>query len=205
MKIPVKIAGYILAAVLLFAACTEDSINTELKTYKLSGKVEKGPFIHESRVAVYELTSSLVPTGRSFVGYTEDDGSFSIGNVEFVSPYVLINADGFYFNEVSGKLSKARLNLTALANLEQSSKVNVNLLTHLERKRVEKLIGEGNSFAQAKSRAMPEVLAVFGMSSDLQAEQTELLDNDATLLTISSILQGFRSEAELSEILAFIA
>jgi len=202
----------------MFTSCSDDKelaieneeggVNNEEITdsYNLRGKAEKGPFVRGTRVSVYELSASFVLTGRSFVVYTDkDDGSFSSNGLKLISPYVLLDVDGFYFNEVSGELSGSRRNLAALLDLRQTETANVNLLTHLERQRVEKLVADGLSFVQAKSQAQQEVLSVFGLSSDLLAEQSELCGNDAVLLTVSSILQGFRTEAELTELLAVFA
>jgi len=202
MKTSITLAGYILVIALLSTACT-DNINIEQEiTYNLRGKVEKGPFVQGSRVTVFELNASLVPTGRSFIAETgNDDGSFSLNSVELVSPFVLLDANGFYFNEVSGKLSDAPINLNALVDLRQNVTANVNPLTHLERRRVEHLLANGKSFPQAKVQAQQEILAVFGLSAKWQAEQAELSDNDAILLTVSSILQGFRTEAELTRLM----
>ena len=205
MKRVVKIIGYVSAVALLLAACSKDAVEQET-IYNLRGKIEKGPFVQGSKVSIYELSASLVPTGRGFIAQTGiDDGSFSLDEVKLISPFVRLDADGYYFNEVSGKLSVAPLNLTAVADLRQSSTVNVNLLTHLERQRVEKLLRDGKNFAQAKAQAQQELLAVFGLSVNAHAEQAELCGNDATLLAVSSILQGFRTEAELTVLLAALA
>ena len=202
-KLVLMIIPALIYGATMFISCSDDK---EQGLYNLRGKAEKGPFVRGTKVTAFELSSSFVPTGRSFVVYTNnDDGSFSSNGLELISPYVLLDVDGFYFNEVSGELSGSRRNLTALVDLHQTETVNVNLLTHLERQRVEKLVAKGLSFMQAKSQAQQDVLAVFGLSSDLLAEQTELCGNDAVLLTVSSILQGFRTEAELTELLAVFA
>jgi len=210
MRTSITLAGYILAIALLSAACTDSTDNTGIieqkTTYNLRGKAEKGPYVQGSRVTIFELNASYAPTGRSFIAdIGNDDGSFSLNNVELISPYTLLDANGFYFNEVSGKLSNAQINLTALVDLRQNATVNVNPLTHLERRRVEKLLAEGKNFTKAKEQAQREVLAVFGLSAEWQAEQAELCGNDAILLTVSSILQGFRSEAELTMLMNIFA
>ena len=66
---------------------------------------------------------------------------------------------GYYFNEVSGSLSTSNLSLQALADLTDSSSVNVNLMTHMEKKRVEYLMdNSGKTFAAAKTQAQTEIL-----------------------------------------------
>ncbi len=80
-----------------------------------------------------ELDNSLLPTGRTFTGTIDDNtGTFSAKG-DLSSPYVELSADGYYFNEVSGSLSTAKLTLQALSDLTDSSSVNVNLMTHLEK------------------------------------------------------------------------
>jgi len=80
-------------------------------------------------------------------------------------------------------------------------------LSSLEKTRIEKLVAEGLSFAEAKKKALAEILAIFSLNkSDIQS--SEMLDinksgdDNAILLAISTILQGYRSDAELSELLA---
>ncbi len=208
MKSLVKMAGCVLAVALLITSCKDGSPEQEEQSYALRGKVEKGPFVAGSKIIAYELTDKLQPTGRSFAGLiNSDDGSFALADVKLVSPYVLLDCDGFYFNEVSGKPSDARLNLMALAKLGADATVNVNILTHLERQRVEKLFAGGTGFTQAKEQASNEVLAVFGISpaTPLQSEQTELCGSNSALLAISAIVQGYRTEAALTKLLSDIS
>jgi hypothetical protein len=96
-----------------------------------------------------------------------------------------------------------------LADIENKSTVNVNLMTHLENSRVEKLMEGGMSFSDAKAQAQREILAVFNIvKSDM--ESSEFMDiskegeDNAILLAISSILQGYRTESELTELMSNI-
>jgi len=105
-------------------------------SYTIAGYVQKGPFVLGSEITVRELDDRFVPTGRTFTGRIEDStGRFTIrGTLTY--PFVELSANGFYFNEVTGSLSAAQINLLALADLRDSTTVNVNLLTHLENVRV---------------------------------------------------------------------
>ncbi len=203
MKTTLNTIGWILVITLLLPACKDQ--NGAEESYSLRGKVEKGPFMSGSKVTIYELTSSLERTGRSFAGLiSSNDGSFSLDDIQLVSPYVLIDCNGYYFNEVSGHSSGGQLNLMALSELEKNAIVNVNILTHLERQRVEKLIAQGKTFAQAKEQAGQEVLAAFGLSAtSLQPERVELCSNNP-LLAVSAIVQGYRNEADLTKLLSDI-
>jgi hypothetical protein len=130
---------------------------------KVAGVVEKGPFSAGTQVVLRELDDELQQTGRSFSTMTEGDtGGFSFGELE-IEPIVELEADGFFFNEVYPLpgLSDSRIVLTALADVRQAGSVNVNVLTHLTRKRIRVLVEGGDAFATAKARAERETLAAF--------------------------------------------
>jgi hypothetical protein len=175
----------------------------------VSGYVQKGPFIQGTVITVWELDSNLVQTGKAFIGTIDDNtGTFNVrGNV--VSPYVELSAVGYYFNEVSGSLSTAPLTLQALSDLNDNSSVNVNLMTHLEKKRVEYLIDAGSTFAAAKTQAQTEIMKIFNIEN-VSLGSSETLDisksgdGNAVLLAISAILQSDKTEAELTELLSTI-
>ena len=175
----------------------------------VSGYVQKGPFIQGTVITVWELDSSLVQTGRTFIGTIDDNtGTFNArGNV--VSPYVELSAVGYYFNEVSGSLSTAPLTLQALSDMTDNSSVNVNLMTHLEKKRVEYLIDAGSTFTTAKSQAQTEIMKIFNIEN-VSLGSAETLDisksgdGNAFLLAISASLQSDKTVAELTELLSTI-
>jgi hypothetical protein len=160
---------------------------------------------------MYELNSSLNQTGKVFSTQIADNkGSFEINNVGLSSQFVEFLVNGYYFNEVTGNISPSQLSLSAIADIKDISTVNVNILTHLEKSRVEYLIGEGKDFSEAKDSAQKEVLAIFGLQ-DQDMDNSEMLDisvdkeENAILLAISLILQGYRPTGDLTELLANIA
>ncbi len=176
----------------------------------LSGKVQKGPYVQGTEITVRELDSSMTPTGNTFTGSIDDNtGSFSIKGT-LTNKIVELAADGFYFNEVSGSLSSAKLSLQAFSDLTDSSSVNVNLMTHLEKKRVEYLMDNSKmTFAAAKTQAQTEILKIFNIDN-VTLGNSETLDisksgdGNAVLLAISAILQSDKTEAELTELLSTI-
>lgn len=205
---------------IFFSFCTEEKYITEeyvieedepsAKIVSLSGAVQKGPFINGTSITISELDSSLVQTGHTFFSQiTNDKGSFEV-DLELESDFVMLRADGFYFNEVSGNTSTSQITLYALSDVTDSSTINVNILSHLEKPRVEFLISEGMTFAEAKKQAQSEVLSVFNIENE-DIRSSELLDisqagdDNAALLATSIILQGFRTEGELSELLSNIS
>ena len=53
-----------------------------------------------------------------------------------------VQTDGFYYNEILNSLSTSRIVLTGISKVDSSEKVNVNVLTHIERRRVEYLMND---------------------------------------------------------------
>jgi len=178
-----------------------------VKKDKISGFSQKGPFTKGSAITLSELNDKLAQTGRSFEEMiTDDRGSFEIKNVELVSPYAMLKANGYYRNEVTSKISTAPINLYAIADIREKSNVNVNILTHLEYYRVQKLVEAGKSLKDAKKQAQKEILAVFGISGQFKDSEDMSIfgtsDGDAALLAISVLLQGDLTEGKFTERLA---
>lgn len=177
----------------------------------IKGYAQKGPFINGSSITVFDLQANLAPSGRSFTEQIVDNkGSFELNNIELSSTLVSIRTDGFYFNEVSGKQSASQITLNALADITGKSNININLLTHLEKARVEYLMKGGKTFSTAKAQAQKEILAIFNIERDnIQTSEclniTEQGDDNAILLAVSSIIQGFRTESEMTELLSNIS
>lgn len=191
---------------------TENGVDDieKLDNYTIEGSAQKGPFINGSNIVVYELNENFIQTGKSFNTTTGISGDFTLKNIPLSAPYIEIVADGFYFNEISGDLSKERLSLKAIADISSGETINVNVLTHLEYERVKYLIAnESLSISGAKEKARNEVLKLFSLDSyDFDnAERLNIFgstNGDAILLTISSIMQGNHTTAELSKLLADI-
>lgn len=170
----------------------------------IAGVSQKGPFVNGSSVRVYGLND---PSGSTFVGkIASDKGEFKVSGVNLSSQYALLEANGYYRNEVTGEKSKGTIMLYAVTDLSDRENVNVNLLTHLEYERVLNLVSDTLDVREAKKVAEDEILKSFYV--DLDVENFEDLDifndgeGDAALLAISALLQGDRSEADLSELLA---
>jgi len=197
---------------MLLSNCTEkNEIDSMVIKESIKGSVQKGPFINGTNITISELDKKLSQTGKTFnTQIVNNQGSFEINNIQLKSGYVYFRADGFYFNEVLGEQSNSQISLYAISDVSDKSTINVNILSHLEKPRVEYLISEGANFQEAKKQAQREVLAIFGYSLS-SAKDSELLDiskegdENAILLASSLILQGYRSEAELTELLSNIS
>ena len=113
---------------------SEETNTSSSSAVTISGKVQKGPYVQGTEITVRELDSTMTPTGNTFTGTIDDNtGSFGIKGT-LTNKTVELSAIGYYFNEVSGSLSNATLTLSALSDVTDISSVNVNLMTHLEKR-----------------------------------------------------------------------
>ena len=194
---------------------TDADCAVPLDNVDLSGVSQKGPFVSGTDVTAYELENgkSLKQTGKTFGGKIENqDGSFNIRTVKLKSSYAYLVADGFYRNEVTGENSAATIKLRALTNLDGRSTANINLVTHLEYDRVQRLVTKDNkSVIEAKRAAEKSLFAAFSIDNTGFkgfAEDYNILkegDGNAALLAVSAMLQGDRTEAQLTALLASLS
>ncbi len=188
--------------------CIKNEVTVQKETKSFSGYAQKGPFINGSSISVFDLNAELSPTGSIYnVQITDNKGSFQLDKLSLSSNYVNLKADGFYFNEVTGRQSFAQITLNALCNVTNSATININILTHLEKSRVEYLIKSGKSYTDAKKQSRVEILNIFNIKkTEIKSFENlniaENGDDNGILLAISSIIQGFRTEAELTELLS---
>ena len=205
----------LLSVALFFAlSCQKEEVeNIEEETIEtdVSGVVQKGPFNVGTTVTMLELNKNFSQTGKNFVTQiNSDDGSFELKGVQLSNSIVEIKADGFYFDEIKGENSTARLTLNGIVDVTNKSTLNINVLTHLEKPRVEYLLARGAEFKEAKAQAKQDILNIFNFSGS-ENEMSEMLDitksgvENACLLALSSIIQGYRNVADVSELLTYIA
>jgi uncharacterized protein (TIGR02145 family) len=191
-----------------------DSEKIAISLDQVSGVTQKGPFLSGSKVLVREMEDgrTLTQTGHSFNGkILNDNGEFRINARMLVSQYVMLEATGYYRNEVTGKNSNSEITLFAISDVNDRCVVNVNLLTHLEYERVVYLVTQKKMKVRAaKRQAQREVFNIlhidatgFSNSEDLNVAGSSA--EDAALLAFSIVLQGDRSESELSDLLTKIA
>jgi len=201
MKKQIFCSSLVIIAVVLFSACNKDKVKKDV----FSGYAQKGPFIKGSSVTISELDANLNQTGKTFITTISDNsGSFELTGIELVSNYVQLKVDGYYFNEFEGEVFEP-ITLYALVDIKDVNSANVNVLTHLERPRVEYLVKqEKKSFSQAKKQAQSEVLAIFGLTPSNMTSEALNLTNNGMLLAISSILTA-SFNAEMMEIMGKIS
>lgn len=196
----------------IFIGCEHTEPEIVKTNRNIEGYVQKGPYLNGSSITIYDLNARLNPTGIAFdAQITNNEGRFTINEIPLSSNYIKIRANGFYFNEILGKKSDAQLTLYAISNIANNSNINVNLLTHLEKSRVEFLIHDSlMSFNEAKIQTQREILSIFNIARDSipfseNLDISESGDENGILLALTAILQGFRTEGELSELLANIS
>jgi uncharacterized protein (TIGR02145 family) len=197
-----------LALGLFLAACSTDDPSGAQKSFggSIEGVSQKGPVLVGSSVTLQELDGkSLLQTGKSFKGSVlNDKGEFTIEDVNLESPFVLLEVNGYFRNEVTGNKSNGPVFMKALADIKGEPRVNINLLTHLEYERVQVLMEQKElSIAQAKREADREIFAAFYDDGDYDnVEHLNIFGNgegDAALLAINVLLLGDDSEADFME------
>lgn len=213
MKVILKKA-VVVVTIGMMAMLQSCSSNNDLDGYtptnfNVGGKVEKGPFVRGTAIQMQPLDADLDETGESFTStITDNEGTFTFGSKLLKSPYVKLSASGYYFNEVTGELSKGTLALNAVANLQNAADVNLNILSHLKYQRVMDLVAkDGKSFKEANNQAQEEVLKTFGLEKYAKTDVnhfsiTSGTDEAAALIAVSSLILYNRSEAQITEYLS---
>ena len=178
---------------------------------EILGLVQKGPFINGSPVYIFELSDEkLLQTGRVFHGKTSENGKFKISNITLDSKYAILEATGYFMNEVTGKESTSPITLRAIADVTDKESININFLTQLEYDRVVYLVlNEKKSLDEAKAQAQREIIQTFfGKTTSENFEELDVFgdsEDDARLLALSVLLLAENSEAKFSRVLAEIS
>lgn len=206
-----NICSLCIALLCFLASCSEEEKGGDIFTptnYSVKGKVEKGPFIKGSTITLQPLDAKMNSLGTSFPGtIVDNEGTFDMGTVELNAPYALLTTNGYFYNELSGRLSDGTITLQAIVDLKDHSTVNVNLLTHLAKERIKVLIANGASFHDANKQAQKELLTNFGLQKYTEKDVAQFsitagTNEAAALLVVSAGMLSDRSEAELTEYLA---
>lgn len=166
----------------------------------VSGYVQKGQFAAGSQVTIFGLDEDLVANGDSWPSNIKDaSGSFAVSVVKG-SAYMEIRAQGYYFDELSGETSDGIMTLEAIVD-QTSDRVNVNLLTHLVRPRIKRLVATGSTYSQARTQAERELVTTLGYSAlDVSFDQLDITrsrEGDALLLALACALQCDRTTGEM--------
>lgn len=177
----------------------------------VTGVAQKGPFMFGSPLNLYELKKNLTPSGTVYKDeISSNKGDFVIPKVSLAYPYAKLEVRGLYRNEVTGEWSTDSMTLRVLTDFsEERTDVNINLLTHLEYDRALYLVQEkGYSVYAAKKQAAQEIMTAFEFATAVTySENFAIFQNEgvsattsagnATLLAISALVMGNRSDAEI--------
>lgn len=177
-------------------------------TCSVSGFAQKGQLAKGSQVTAFATGADLVATGESFPANIADDrGSFAIGG-KTQAPYLELRVDGYYFDELNGKMSTNPLYLEAFVE-SSGSKANLNLMTTAIKLRVKNLIKNGKSFSDANKQAQTELLSALGVSGQVEnfydMDITGTSDSDAVLLAFACMIQNGRDASGVSTFIQEIA
>ncbi|MEO0002733.1 MAG: hypothetical protein RLZZ22_425 [Pseudomonadota bacterium] len=171
-----------LTVIAALAACGggDDLVRQTADGYLIdSGLAQKGPLARGSVVTLNELdATALAPNGRSYTYETKDDRGTFFPTSKFSSPYLETTAQGYYFNEVTGK-SEQWVALRGLSNLSAGADraVNVNVLSDAVTERIRALVTAKTplTFNVARAQAQRELFNALGI-----ANGTELLSGTST-------------------------
>lgn len=204
----------ILLLLAIISACVEQDLTGDkpIKISSLIGKAEKGPFTQGATVTIHELTKELKATGKLFqTEIKSNEGDFALESAaEFVSPYVNIACEGYFFNEITGNLSNSQIRLESIVDISgKRNNINVNILTHLSKDRIIKLMKEGKSYEEATAQTREELLSCFGLQEykDLDFEDFSISSGNqhaGVLIMISSILLSNLTEAYFTEYISIV-
>lgn len=190
---------YLSISILLIACNGNSSSNNNSTsptkiTITTQGTAQKGPLITGSSVTAQELDETLTPTGKQYTYQIENDlGTFSPSS-PFTSQFIGLNANGYYYDEVTNSISTGQLAMQGIADLSTDTVINVNLLSTLAYQRIKNLVtNNGMTIANARQQAESEVLKAFNVynnklfsnfgSMDISKHQ----DGDNFLTAISSV------------------
>ena len=156
---------------------TQEHPSEDVRQIVMEG-LEKGTLI-----TLYELDSiSFLKSGIVLAdSIVDEDGSFAFKNVTLKSPYILITAErpapeNYYAYSV-------------FADVRDTGKIHIDVLTHLEALRALHLAQAGMGFSQAKNQARAEVLNAFGiywLSDNVRNEDS--IEYTALIHSLSGVL-----------------
>lgn len=221
MKDRINILAIVFCLSVIFLACSDDegktaggvSVDEGLATIDnvtIAGVSQKGPFVTNTSVQLFGLNKDFIQDGTSFNGKVSSEaGEFMMQRVSLSVSYATLRINGYYHNEITGKISSSPVELRAVTDLSRRTAVNLNLLTHLEYDRVFALLDSDYTLAEAKKQSEREIFSAFFVNE--KSENFENLNifeqssQNAALLGISVLLQSTLSEGELTDLLAHIS
>ena len=169
------------------------------------GVVQKGPLEIGSLVTITQLDSLGKETSHKLqTKIVDKQGHFTFdipSSWKFVEgqSFISISAEGFYFDEFSGKKS---INKTVLNSISSSLNTkSVNLLSHWIAKRTRSLLKQDSSLTVALKQSKTELNKIFGINNqqNLNLSQSEVNPADnALLLLLSGALMEVAQQSDIN-------
>jgi hypothetical protein len=160
-----------------------------------SGVSQKGPFRAGGSAEAVRLASDGTLTSEQVSGTIDDRGEYELTGIDWTGP-TRIRMEGTFFDEVTGNFSSQSRALTALSEAEEGSALdaNVNLFTHFAEARIRFLMGQGDSFTDARDTATADLQQALGITSapeDLNLLEAidSVSEDSANLLLFSAAAQ----------------
>ncbi len=130
---------------------------------QLTGRAFKGPFRPGSEILLTPLNDDLLQLAPSYRGdVINHQGDYRISALIPQGP-VEIQANGYFFNELSNEASPNPLRLQAITSARPE--IHVHPLSHLVTQRIRTLVANGAEFDVAKKSALEEVMAMLGFAT----------------------------------------
>lgn len=141
------------------------------------GFVNRGQYNVGSEVVLREVDSTLALTGYAYHTTVDDSsGRFTFENVKLTQPYVYIEVNGAanpLCYESGPNQSQVRREAQAYADIRKGDTISVNLLTHMQAKRLKLYMDRGLSFDSSMSELQKE-LSDFFLLDSLQRDFNKL-------------------------------
>jgi len=166
-------------------------------TVTFQGTIEKGALQRGSRVIASEWDVLTGYSGLCFKTYTTDDkGSYTIKSSK-IKDMIDVEAEGYFFNENDASTN----NKIILYGLLDSNKAtwNINILTHIIRYRVIKLLEDDVDFDDAVTSAVTSLYNNLGWGV-VDPSLINTVDNPQLLFLSSAICKN-RTASEVSKLL----
>lgn len=153
-------------------------------THIVVGHLNRGQFALGTEVVLRELDSNLAQTGIVYRSAIVDTmGLYVIPDVKLTQPYVHIEAIGRY-NPVCYEIENRPEYFAATetyADIRKGDTINLNVLTHMQAKRLPRYIEQGYSFDSAMTTLQSEISALLMLDTlhtefnklDMVSEQSE--------------------------------
>lgn len=181
---------------LLLASCAPEET--------ITGTANKGPFLTGSTVRLIEVDKRLNQTLLEYAGtIRSDDGSWRIFSGWGDFDTALVEVDGYYFNEVTGKNSSSRIVLSSYVDFsDPEAPKHLNLLGHLIVPRVERLVrDDGFPIAEAIVIATEDLGKALHLQNLRDHPGKVSFQDDtpqaADLILLSALFQGRRNAEEM--------